>query len=117
MKKFILSTDNKDLTIKLLIFYILNITDILFTQYLLLKSPDIFVECNIFLRTIVTEVSGIALKLIVPLILIIYWIIRMKNATAKDYKLSNIAVLIIIILYTGINILHLFNMGLFVYMG
>ena len=110
MKKFILSTDHKDFAIKLLLFYILNLTDLIFTQFLLFKAPNCFVECNKFLQPIITDFQGVVIKIVIPLILTAYWFFRMRKADSKDYKISNVAILAVILFFIIINIMHIFNL-------
>lgn len=116
MKKFLLSEDEKDFTIKLLIFYILNLLDILFTQYVLFNASDIFQECNFIMAPIVTNVSGLLIKVIVPLILIIYWKIRIKKASEKQFTFSDKALNYIVIAFVIINLIHISNIALYVYL-
>ena len=45
-----------------------------------------------------------------------YWCFRSKESDKKDLKRSIIASIIMIVLYGAINLLHLFNVALLIYL-
>ena len=91
---------------KLLILYLLNVTDICFT--LLLLSTDFFIEANLLMEKAVQSLStSFILKIVLPATLLFYLYIRMKNASEKQLKQSNIVINIATAVYTIINIFHL----------
>lgn len=90
---------------KFFIIYILNVTDICFTLYLL--SSKMFVEANIFMKPIVQNYGeSILLKAIIPLILLYVLFIRMKSATTSQLLVSNKIINVCMIFYLGINMFH-----------
>ncbi|MBZ9636817.1 DUF5658 family protein [Clostridium sp. FP1] len=91
---------------KLLILYILNVTDIFFT--LLLLSTGLFMEANRLMINVVQSTSAsFILKIVLPALLLLYIYIRMKRATVTQLKQSNIILNIITGVYIIINISHL----------
>lgn len=96
----------KNVRNKLLIVYALNINDIQLTRFLLQTNQ--FVEANPVMGFFMcTSNLSFFSKVILPAILISYIIFRMRNARPVQLKRSNIAVNIIFIIYTLINIMHL----------
>lgn len=90
---------------KLLILYLLNVTDIFFT--LLLLATGLFVEANMLMAKAVESITvSFILKIILPAALLFYLYIRMKNANVKQLKKSNTIINIAIIFYSLINISH-----------
>lgn len=90
---------------KFFIIYILNVTDILFTLYLL--SSNMFVEVNIFMIPIVQNTGeSILLKVIIPLILLYVLFKRMKLATTSQLLISNKIINVCLLFYIGINMFH-----------
>lgn len=89
------------------IVYILNCTDLLFT-YTFLKTGG-FYEANFFMEAIVSNpYLGILVKVICPAIIIMYLISTLKTQYTKHIRLSNLFVNFVLILYIGINVLHLY---------
>ena len=99
--------DLKNIKIKFIIIYILNVTDILFTLFLLKSGA--FMEANIFMRKILQykEISFI-LKLGLPLILLYVLYKRLKHANNKQLIIGNILINICTLSYALINFSHLF---------
>ena len=98
---------------KLLILYLLNVTDILFT--LLLISTGLFMEANIVLKKAVQSVpASILLKVVLPAVLLFYISLRIKDASVKQLKQSNIILTIVTVGYTLINISHLVYISFYV---
>lgn len=91
---------------KFFIIYILNITDIFFTLYLL--NSQMFVEANFFMRAVVKNFGeSILLKVAVPLVLLYVLFKRMKSATITQLLISNKIINICLFLYIGINMFHI----------
>ncbi len=91
---------------KLLLLYILNVTDIVFT--LLLLETGYFTEANIFLVKIIDIPSAsVALKTLLPAILLLYIFMRLNKASEKQLKSSNIVIHVGIGIYALINLSHL----------
>lgn len=91
---------------KLLILYLLNVTDIIFT--LILVNTGLFNEVNpVMVGIIQNTIIATIIKVILPAILLFYLYKRMKNATNKQLKFSNVAINIILTIYVLINISHL----------
>ena len=102
----------KNLRVKLLILYILNIFDIIFT--ILLLNTGYFMEVNVFMaRVVQNPIVCFTLKIMLAGFLLVILYKRMKNATEKQLKRSNVFINSILFIYSFINILHLFNICLF----
>ena len=102
----------KNLRVKLLILYILNVLDIIFTMLLL--NTGYFMEANIFMARIVQNpIASFGIKIIFAGFLLVILYKRMKNATEKQLERSNFFINSILFIYSFINILHLFNICLF----
>ena len=110
---FIKSYTLENINHKLLILYLLNVTDILFT--LLLLSTDLFMEANIIMKKAVESLPASFLaKIVLPAALLFYLFLRIKSATQKQLKQSNIILSIVIATYVLINISHLIYISIFV---
>lgn len=91
---------------KLIILYILNVTDILFTLALL--ETGYFKEANIFMASAVeSPLMSFVLKIIFPAILLYILYKRICLADNKQLHAANIGIIIALIMYTLINISHL----------
>ena len=113
MIAFIKSHTLENIKHKLLILYVLNVTDILFT--LMLISTGLFMEANIVLKKAVQSVpASILLKVVLPAVLLFYISLRIKDASVKQLKQSNIILTIITVGYALINISHLVYISIFV---
>ncbi|MBZ9689108.1 DUF5658 family protein [Clostridium estertheticum] len=103
---FIKAYTYENIKYKLLILYLLNVTDILFT--LLLLSTGLFMEANLLMVNAVQSVSAsFILKIVLPAVLLLYIYIRMKKASETQLKQSNIILNIITGVYIIINFSHL----------
>lgn len=112
MIAFIKTYTLKNINYKLLILYVLNLTDILFTMILL--STGFFMEGNIFMKKAVESIpASFLLKFILPALLLFYISIRIKNASEKQLKHSNTLLSIITAVYALINISHILYFSLF----
>lgn len=109
---FIKAYTFENIKYKLLILYLLNVTDILFT--LLLVSTGLFIEANFLMVNAVQSLSAsFILKILLPAVLLLYIYIRMKKASETQLKQSNIILNIITGVYIIINIFHLICFLLF----
>jgi hypothetical protein len=109
---FIKAYTFENIKYKLLILYLLNVTDILFT--LLLLSTGLFMEANLLMVNAVQSTSAsFVLKILLPAVLLLFMYIRMKKASETQLKQSNIILNIITGFYIIINISHLIWFFLF----
>jgi hypothetical protein len=91
---------------KLLMLYILNVTDIVFT--LLLLSTGFYMEANgLMSNAVQSPAASIALKVILPAVLFICVYFRMHKATLQQLKKSNFLITGATVLYALINLSHL----------
>lgn len=96
----------ENLRTKILALYLLNVTDILFT--LLLLNTGHFIEANVFMADVVEKpIACLTLKVLLVALLLRYICIRMKKATIKQLKQSNIFINGILAFYILLNISHL----------
>jgi hypothetical protein len=92
--------------IKLMIIYLLNLSDIIFTIVLL--DTGYYMEANYLMRNVVEDVAlSFAIKGIVPFILITMLAVRIKKADDRQKKISNIVINGCLLYYGLINISHL----------
>ncbi|MBU3142493.1 hypothetical protein KPL50_02935 [Clostridium sp. CF012] len=106
MMFFIKTYTFENIKYKLLLLYLLNVTDILFT--LLLLSTGLFMEANFLMAKAVQSISSsFILKIVLPAVLLLYIYLRMKKATGTQLKQSNLILNIITGVYIIINISHL----------
>ena len=103
---FIKNHTLENMKTKLLILYILNATDIIFTLFLL--NTGFYMEANTLMSAAVKSyTASFLLKIVLPAVLFIIMFFRMKKATDKQLKQSNFFINSAIILYVFINISHL----------
>lgn len=96
---------------KMIILYVLNLTDIAFT--LLLLETGFFTEVNIFMvNAVENPVAGILLKTILPAILLYYLYKRICCIDTSQLKAANIGINISLTLYALVNLSHLVWMSL-----
>ena len=100
----------------LIILYLLNLSDLFFTKFLLAVEPTMFKEANIFLEPIIGGVIPYFLKIVVIGAVLYYWYFRSIKFSEKEIKQSLIASIGLLILYIGINLLHLFNLFFMIYL-
>jgi len=101
----------KNIKIKLLILYLLNVTDIIFT--LLLLSTGLYREANIFMVKVVESIhASFILKIALPAALLMFIYVRMQTATDQQLKKSNLFINGVITIYTLVNISHIIWFGL-----
>lgn len=97
---------------KFALIYGLNVTDILFT--LVLLGTGEFFEGNILMEPIVANATAsIALKVLLPIVLIYFLLRRMRGATESQLKTSNIFINVCLALYVIINLSHISGIGLY----
>jgi len=91
---------------KLTALYILNVTDIIFTLFLV--NTGVFLEANTIMAPLVNDrqLLSIIVKVVIPFILLIWVYQRMKDATEKQLYQSNIIINGCLIFYGLINIFH-----------
>jgi len=91
---------------KLITLYILNLTDIIFTLFLV--NTGMFFEANAIMAPVVNnmQVLSLIIKIMVPLALLLWVYQRMKKATPKQLHQSNLIIIAWVILYGLINIFH-----------
>lgn len=106
MISFIKNYSLQNIKNKLIILYILNVTDILCT--LLLLSTNLYMEANTLMTKVVqSPLQSFMLKIFFPAILFIFIYYRMQKATKSQLKQSNILINGAIIFYALINIFHI----------
>ncbi|WP_105615377.1 DUF5658 family protein [Vallitalea okinawensis] len=106
MVTFIKDHDLRNIKHKLLLLYLLNVTDIVFT--LLLINSGFYREVNPIMNQFISyELFSILLKVILPAGLLLYISLRIRKATEHQLRLSNILINLITSIYVIINILHL----------
>ncbi len=96
---------------KLILLYLLNVSDILFTIFLL--QTGYFKEVNVLMAAVVKNPAvSLMLKLVLPAFLL-YYMYRQHLAAEEDQrKASNIAVNISLSIYSFVNITHLIWLAL-----
>jgi len=91
---------------KLIIVYILNVTDIIFTIFLV--NTGMFLEVNALMVQLVNnrQLLSIMIKVVIPFVLMLWVYQRMKDATEKQLFQSNILINGCLIYYGLINLSH-----------
>lgn len=85
--------------------YLLNVTDIIFT--LLLLRTGLFTEANGAMSGVVTNpIAGLAVKLILPALLLFYLFFRLKRASPKQLRISGWVINIVLVFYGLVNLSH-----------
>lgn len=106
MITFIKNYSLDNIKYKLLILYILNVTDIIFT--LLLLNTGLYIEANTLMTGAVQNpMAGFTLKVVLPAAMLFYLYIRMQKANNTQLKISNVIINIAAFLYALINTSHL----------
>ena len=100
---------------KLITIYILNVTDIIFTIFLL--NTGMFMEVNAIMAHLVNnrKLFSIIIKLVIPFVLLLVVSQRMKEATEKQLHQANIIINGCLIFYGLINISHIIWSVLFIF--
>ena len=106
MLYFLQAHDLKTIRCKLIVLYILNVSDALLT-YLLIQT-GYFCEINYLLKGVVVKMGELSIiKMLLPAALIAWLYIRIQHAAEKQLELGNIAVNSVFLLYIFVNMLHL----------
>ncbi len=91
---------------KLILLYILNVTDIIFT--LMLLQTGFFSEVNIFMvNAVESPVLSLLLKVILPAGLLFYLYKRICTSDNSGLRATNIGINISLTIYALVNITHL----------
>lgn len=101
---------------RLLILYLLNVTDIIFTIFLIFTGY--FIEANIVMRYILVSPSlAVIVKTIVPGILILFIWKRIGAASVKQLLVTSNIVFISLLIYLLIILNHIFGLCYLLYKG
>lgn len=96
---------------KLLLLYVLNVMDLLFTLTLL--ETDKFIEANPLMNFVFNKNSHLAIKLFLPAILLLYVSYRIQSANHKQLRISRLLLDIINGIYILITLSHLYWLFLY----
>lgn len=111
---YITNSSYKNIKKKLLILYMLNLTDILFT--IILLNTGYFIEVNPLIASVLNDnISLLLVKVILPIILLTYICIRIKKATKPQLIKSNNLINVAQLFYASINLFHSFCFALLVF--
>jgi len=106
MRAFIKDSSFDGIKKKLIIIYILNVIDIMFTR-LLLKT-GLFGEINIIMqKAVLSATASFWLKIVIPAILVLYVIKRIKNTNQEMLRKANIAFSLLMGMYILIDTSHI----------
>lgn len=106
MITFIMSYELKHINMKLLLLYLLNLSDIILT--LLLYRTGLFKELNSIMAAFLNNTTlAFMIKSLIPGLLLFLLYLRIKSANQKQLKISNYIISGAIILYLLVNFLHL----------
>lgn len=98
-------SDINSISKKLVILYILNITDLFFTNLLL--HTGMFIEGNKIMNLFINDtLKSVLIKIVLPLILILILRYRMRGASSEQLIKGNILINIVLIFYVIVNIFH-----------
>ena len=107
MFKLITNSSIHNLKSKLTFVYFLNALDIVFT-FVLLKT-GLFYEANTLMTGVVTNaLTSIAIKIVIPALLILYIIHKLDDPVQPNSKLCNFFICLVMFVYLIINSLHIF---------
>jgi hypothetical protein len=108
MIEFIKHYDYNTIRKKFIAIYLFNITDIMFTLFLI--NTNLFREANVLMRYFIdsSKIASILMKSGLTLILLIIMLIRMRKASEKQLYYSNIIINLCLIFYGMLNISHIF---------
>ena len=106
MIPFVKNHSLKSIKHKLLLLYVLNVIDIIFT--LLLLKTGLFMEANaLMVQVVECPKAAFALKVVLPAVLFILVYYRMQQAAPHQLKQSNLLISGAAFLYLLINISHI----------
>jgi len=90
---------------KLILLYILNVIDLVFT--LLLLNTGLFMEMNLLMsKTVQNYGASFVLKVILPAVILFYLYLRIQKASQTQLKKANVIINIAVIIYALINVSH-----------
>ncbi|MGL5479926.1 MAG: DUF5658 family protein [Clostridium sp.] len=113
---YIKSSTNKSVKNKLLLLYILNISDIIFT--LILLQTDMFIEANFTMQKIVLDpILSLVIKVGFVGILVFFVYRRLEDANNQQLKIGNIFVSGMLIVYIIINSFHIIYVMSYIYLN
>ncbi|HEY8893103.1 MAG TPA: DUF5658 family protein [Clostridium sp.] len=92
---------------KLITIYILNVTDVIFTIFLI--NTGMFLETNAFMAPFINnrQLLSIIIKIVIPLVLLFWVYQRMRKATEKQLYQSNILINVCLVFYGFVNVSHI----------
>lgn len=101
----------KKLLMKSKLTFLLNVTDIFFTWFFVVKNNKFFIELNPMAFKIIYNLPlTICIKLSIVTLILLYLIIRAKTFSAKGLKRINLTLNLILLLYISINLIHIVNL-------
>lgn len=116
MIQFIKQSTLESIKFKLIILYILNISDILLT--LILVRTGLMIEANPLMADVIgNNIATFFIKGVIPVLLFIYLYYRLQSANPKMVKLTNICIFFLLGFYFFINCLHLLWFLLLFFLG
>jgi hypothetical protein len=102
------NSDLNSIKLKLIILYLLNVSDIIFTIFLV--NTGVFMEVNLIMAPLVynNQVLSLLIKIVAPVFLLLCLFYRMrKGATGKQLFQANIIIIFSVIFYGIINVFHI----------
>lgn len=101
----------KRLNNRLILIILLNVSDFLFTWLFVVKHHGIFIEVNPLAKDVINNPPlSLCLKLSIVLMVVAYLKFKIKLSNTKSLVLIKTTISLIIAFYTGVNIIHLFNL-------
>lgn len=96
----------KSINKKLLGLYLLNVSDILFSLFLI--NTGMCYEFNSLMNFVISrnQVFSVLLKIVIPLILLVFIGFRIKHASEPQLHKANIIITTILLAYTLMNLSH-----------
>lgn len=101
----------------LITLYILNLVDLIFTQFLLISAQGLFKESNIFMLPTIGGVKAYFIKVVLVALILLYWRWRSEKSTIIGMDKSIFIGKTIIGIYSIINIVHLINFIIYIYLS
>lgn len=91
---------------KLVLLYLLNVSDVIFTIFLV--NTGRFIEVNFLMAPIISskQLLGLAIKIVIPFILFTWLFFRMRKASESQLSYANLIINGAVIFYGLINTLH-----------
>lgn len=103
---------------KFIFLFILNIIDLFFTWIVLFTNGEYFSEVNWVMSKIIYNIpQAFIVKIGGAGLAILYWYYRLINANEKDIILSNKFLNFLIVVFSIIILIHMFNIGLCFYIN